>query len=478
MANSYYNVSIDDAIKFITSLSDDKIKDLYDLYDIDYKNPDVDCVTELASVVSDDDLYNLGYVDDDEDCKDEECTTADNMYNYTIDDVCEFLQSLDEDTIYNLINEYCAVDIDDLAIAITDAELMNLGFNSSDEECCDGETDNIECDDNDYLHFMNVGDFCTEEDEYDFLEDVDYQTPIVVIDAENLVFCTDSEFSFNKIKSQLDPALVSTCDELDYCLDDKFKDANSFVTFKITPVEYPEQVSEEVIINSELNPVIFDNDTQIMKPEVRKQLLEYIKSFEDKMADKSISVDYDDIQLIGSNAGYLYTPESDIDIHFIWSYPMDVDNFEQMRAEFVDFMTENPLYIDNYGVELNLEDGLNMSATTKRRYSIINDNWVDNSNTEEVYTAEDLDKVEGYEDVVDEYSKRIDDVIASDSYADAVALKQEIRSNRSDDLLNYGSLSMGNVVFKELRNNGKFGELRDFIKSKEVPDPVDDAISA
>ena len=36
---------------------------------------------------------------------------------------------------------------------------------------------------------------------------------------------------------------------------------------------------------------------------------------------------------------------------------------------------------------------------------------------------------------------------------------------------------MGNVVFKELRNNGKFGELREFIKNKELDasDPIDDS---
>lgn len=456
MNNSYYIISFDNAKKFLMSLDDEKLKDLYDIYNIDTdaEKSLQDYIESLAAVIPDDNLYELGYVNDTE--SDNYDFDENDSYHYDIEDVQNFLASLDEDVLNDMLKKYCATDIYDLAVCITDAELMALGFDkivgySEISDNCDYNPDDS---------FVCLGDFC---EDYDFFEDANYLIPILVVDSDSLIFGTQDMYCYESLKSSLDSNLVRSCDIIPNDCED-----NDMVLFRIIPIEYPEQIQEEVVINSELNPALFDNENQKLKPEVRDQILEYVNDFIDKMVDKSIYIDYNDVQLIGSNAGYLYTPESDIDIHFISNQPLDKDNFEQLRAEFVDYTTSDPLDVDGYVVELNLEDGVNMEASAKRRYSILNDDWIDNSNTEEVYTVEDLTKVDGYEDVVDDYSKRIDDVISNDSYAEAVALKQEIRSNRSEDLANIGSLSMGNVVFKELRNSGKFGELREFIKDKEL----------
>ena len=205
-----------------------------------------------------------------------------------------------------------------------------------------------------------------------------------------------------------------------------------------------------------------------MKSVVLQQLLDYVGSFIEYLQNKSIDVDYSDIQLIGSNAGYLYSPESDIDIHIIWSYPLFKDAFEQLQQEIKMFKLDNTLNIGDYPVEINVEDGQNMQSSSKRRYSLIEDDWVDNSDEEEEYKQDDINLVSGYEDIVTDYANKIDNVVDNDLYSDALALKTEIRKNRSDDSANEGSLSMGNVVFKELRNNGAYGKLRTYIKDKEA----------
>lgn len=465
--NAYYNISFNNAKKFIKSLPKNKISDLCDLYDIkvsestDFESiyDDNESVDALASTISDNDLYSLGY-------KDNDCDEEDHVseYNYSVHDVEEFLSTLDEFTLYDLYKKYDTIHNSELAVVITDDELYNLGFEGlkncydDDDECYDKPC-KLELPPS--YKFMSDDEIT--RDDYDFFEDVDYNTPILIINPDDLLFGVEGEYVFNALKSQLDPNLVACCD-----ICDDINIAEDLVVFKITPVIYSEPVDEDVVINSELNPALFDNNTQILKEDVHTQLMDYVNGFVQKMQNKSIPVDYSDIQMIGSNAGYLYTPESDIDIHFIWNYPMNVDNFEQMKAEFVDYVTENPLDIGGHMVELNLEDGANMEASSKRRYSVLNNNWVEGSQYEEVYTPQDIVKVDGYEEQVDEYSKKIDDVIKNNEYAEAVALKQEIRANRSEDLANIGSLSMGNVVFKELRNNGKFGELREYIKSKEL----------
>ena len=298
-------------------------------------------------------------------------------------------------------------------------------------------------------------------EELDFLEDIPSDIPYGIIDECDAIFAVNNDVDFERFRANLDPNLVESCDKIDYDF------GSDVVVFKVVPKYYPEEVSEDVVISKELNPLIFDNEHK-MKEDVKQQILDYVQGFVNLMNTKDIDVSYEDLQLVGSNAGYLYTPESDIDIHFIWSYPMDPDKFEQMRAEFTDYVLSNPLFIgDTNAVELNLEDGFNMEANSARRYSLINDTWVNDSDDKEVYTESDMTKVEGYEEIVDEYSAKIDDVVDNDLYPDAVELKQEIRNNRSEDLKNYGSLSMGNVVFKELRNNGQFGKLRNYIKEKE-----------
>ena len=455
-----FKIPYDKTIEFINNLTQQQQNMLYSKYDI---SESVNGVKELADIVSDQDLIDLGYDDFDDNSiiiENKENCIDDEEYDASVDDVIDYLITLDEDVLFDLLHEYDAYTIEDLAIAITDTKLEQLGFN------CEKYNDDIE--DEEYTSFSSpeetfdyiFGMLPEYEENLDFLEDIDSDIPYYIIDSENLIFATDDEVDFQRFKECLDPNLVQYCE----CLTTE----STPIKFKITPYNYNQkEISEEVVINDELNPLLFDENHKL-KEDVKNQILEYIDGFSHLMQEKNILVDYTDINLIGSNAGYLYTPDSDIDIHLIWASPMDPDNFEQMRAEFTDYTLNNPLYIGNSSIELNLEDGYNMQADSARRYSLLTDTWLDDSDKNEIYTVDDLAKVEGYEKIVDDLTQQIDDIIAADEYADAVALKQEIRKNRSEDLATQGSLSMGNVVFKELRNNGAYGKLRNYIKEKET----------
>lgn len=464
MANKYFKIDYEDAKSFLESLPEENLKDLFDIYNISdefvFAGSLIDKVSSLAEIISDEDLFQLGYKEEIKENVEEEGT---KIYDFctSVDSVVNFLQTLDDYTLDELYSKYGTHDLEEIAIAITDTELEKLGMQIKTDipqfPAEDVTIPNLNC--SEYAQ-------CNYCEDLDYLEDLPLDIPCYVVDADKGLFMTDNLYSFSNIKSALDPHLVSTCD----LYNEDIIDSN--VLFVITPITYPEQINEEVVINSELNPELFDNETQLLKEDVLNSLQEYATGFTDKLQSKDIPVEYSDIILIGSNAGYLYTPESDIDVHFVWVKPLDNDIFELMKAEILDYVTENPLQIGSNMVELNIEDGFNMESTSKRKYSICDNCWIDNSNTEEVYTPEDLSKVEGYEEQVEDYTKQIEDVITSDSYADAVALKNEIRLNRSTDLAEKGSLSMGNVVFKELRNNGEFGKLREYIKEKELGAPV------
>lgn len=453
-----FKIPYNKTIQFIDNLTKQQQNMLYNKYNV---SESVNGVKELADIVSDQDLIDLGYNDfgnDDDFTEVEEDYINEEEYDASIEDVINYLITLDEDMLLDLLHEYDAYSIEDLAIAITDTKLEQLGFNCEEYE--EEEYENIFSSSPEETINYIFGMLPEYEENFDFLEDIDSDIPYYIIDPENLIFATDDEVDFQRFKECLDPNLVQYCE----CLTTE----STPIKFKITPYNYNQkEISEEVVINDELNPLLFDENHKL-KEDVKNQILEYIDGFSHLMQEKNILVDYTDINLIGSNAGYLYTPDSDIDIHLIWASPMDPDNFEQMRAEFTDYTLNNPLYIGNSSIELNLEDGYNMQADSARRYSLLTDTWLDDSDKNEIYTVDDLAKVEGYEKIVDDLTQQIDDIVAADEYANAIALKQEIRKNRSEDLATQGSLSMGNVVFKELRNNGAYGKLRNYIKEKET----------
>lgn len=450
MIESYFDIPYEEALRFLNSLSDNDIKSLLD----DYSAKNID---DLADAISDTDLLHIGYI-----YPEKEESDSEYIYN-NVESIKNFLENLDSDILDELKSKYDTLSVVDLAIAITDNDLLNLGYNLTTDTSIIEE--NITNTSNVLVFDSNCYSI---SDDLDFLEDVDSDINFAIIDKNNYVFAVKDEIDYNRFKNSLDNNLINYCTQLDYS-GDTLEDNG--VYFQLVPYNFSKknEIYEEVIINDELNPNIFDKDHNMIE-DVRQQLIHYYELLIQYLKDRGITLDVQDVTLVGSNAGYLYTPESDIDLHIIVDYPLNVDTFETLKNEFDLFEAENPLIIGNNNVEIGIEDGYNtkMSIEKPRRYSIIDSNWVDGSDAYEIYTADDIEFVNGYEDIVDDYVERIDYVISHDEYSDAVNLKKEIRQNRSNDLAEKGALSIGNVVFKELRNNGSYGKLKDYLKEKDI----------
>lgn len=462
-----WSIPYDSIVKFISELDQEKTKQLIDilistgLVD-DTESLDQDEIIKLATEhLADEVFYNLGFSDE---------AFQDEAYNNAL----ETISKLDTEIKESLYAKYNTNNDEILANNISEEDLTKL------EQTAENKTNSVDEKKPKLIDKLISEATNLDPEIFDYLEDLPNDIEYAVIDKSNHVYYVPSLLEFEKFKDALDPVLVNECKAFDtdiyeYVNNLGIENGESLldtegVLFSVDPVtfeEYDEQISEEVIINDTLNPEIFSDNNKI-KPAVLNQLLEYVGSFIEHLQNKNIEVDYTDIQLIGSNAGYLYSPESDIDIHIIWSYPLFKDTFEQLQQEIKMFVLDNPFNISDYPVEINIEDGQNMQSSSKRRYSLIEDTWVEDSDKEENYKPEDINSVLGYEDIVTDYVNKIEDVISNDNYSDALALKTEIRKNRSDDLANIGSLSMGNVVFKELRNNGAFGKLRAYLKEKEA----------
>lgn len=441
MILNYYDISYETAKEFLNSLSDDKIGELFDKYN----TKDIE---ELTAIISDQDLYNLGF----QHVESENVHASEYMYN-NVYDIENFLNSLDIDIIEDLKKKYYAYNVEDLAVAITDDDLEKLKYQNTDIKDAEAVSD---------VSDVNVFEYnCyTIDESMEYLEDVPSDIEFAVIDENNNIFAVKDDIAFERFTSNLDRNLVDYCEKVDS------NSEEDSIYFQIIPHSY--NVSEDVVINDKLNPIIFDDEHHMLS-DVRDKLESYYNLLLSYLKNKGIELEVDDVTLIGSNAGYLYLPESDIDLHLITS-PIDVDVFEMLKDEFDLFEAEHPLLIGDSNVEIGIEDNYNtiMNVKNPRRYSILTDEWVDNSDENEIYNKDDVSLVDGYEEIVNEYTDRIDDVINSDEYIDALELKAEIRQNRSNDLAEKGALSMGNVVFKELRNNGAYGRLKDYLRSKET----------
>lgn len=457
----YYQISINDATDFLKGLSDDVLNTLYDKYNI----MDSDAVESheskldiLAEIVSDADLTELGYK---QPINEEIVAMSTPKYKYSnVDDIIRFLATeVDEYEIEMLYQHYGCHSLADLAVALTDNELFCLGYDRDNQEEANPQEN----------PFDKLKPYNEDYDErFDYLEDIPKDIPYYMIDADNGILATDNEEDYYRFKDSINPVLVDSCEPYPDCVD-----AGNKYLFSVKPTQFP--VPEEVIIDDKLNENIFDSENHML-PEIREALLNYAQGFINKMHEHNVELDFTDIVLVGSNAGYLYTPESDIDIHIISANPIQPEIAEALFNEFDFYEAENPMTIGNAKVELGLEDGYDIVTNDKasRRYSLVNDTWVNGSDALEQYKPEDIDKVSGYEAIVDAYTNKINELVDNDEYMQAVALKQEIRQNRTEDLTQFGALSMGNVVFKELRNNGAYGKLRDYISRKSMGDMINE----
>lgn len=76
-------------------------------------------------------------------------------------------------------------------------------------------------------------------------------------------------------------------------------------------------LEEDIEKHETLNDKIFDVETQEMLPEVREKLLEIADNFVENVHEDELDLEVKDIVLIGSNANYNYTKDSDLDVHII-----------------------------------------------------------------------------------------------------------------------------------------------------------------
>ena len=227
-----------------------------------------------------------------------------------------------------------------------------------------------------------------------------------------------------------------------------------------------EVLTESVEKHDTLNSKLFTKE-ELLKDKVRDKMLEIVDEFLADLKEQDIKIKVDDILLIGSNASYNYTKDSDIDLHILANakatqYSTEVANalYSAYRSLF-----NKSLDIKLYDIPLEIfvetEDSARVSNGV---YSVKKNKWIKKPIQEDIpeYDTEALNEL------VDKWEadcKELIDEIKADKLDDekkVIKMLENIYEKLRKKGIAKGEYSVENLAFKELRNKGYLDQFKDF----------------
>jgi len=229
-----------------------------------------------------------------------------------------------------------------------------------------------------------------------------------------------------------------------------------------------EFLGEAIEKHDELNPKLWYGQT--LKPEVESKLREIVQKFDDNLKENEVELDVKDICIIGSNANYNYSPDSDIDLHIVADtsvYPDQEDLAMKVYLAYKSlFNNKYDPTINGIEVEIYVEPDA-IQANSNGVYSL-NNGWL--KEPEQVDVPE-IDP-EHVQELIQPYEDRYTQLISGDpTVEDVDKLIDDIYLQRQSSIMKDGEFGDGNICFKEFRNRGYLQSLRDLkveLENKEM----------
>lgn len=216
--------------------------------------------------------------------------------------------------------------------------------------------------------------------------------------------------------------------------------------------------------HSDLNPLLWDQASHRMLPEVRDSLIRIAKDFRSFIG---MDFDIEDVIVTGSQANYNYTEHSDLDLHLIVDYsnvPCDRE-LEEL------FDTKRHLYNKKYdirihGIQVEVYVESTEEPVTGAIYSVASDSWLQRPpkpHTIEIDSAKVAKQASVWNTIITH---------ALES-GDIEILKQTLsllRRYRKSGLAATGEYNTANLVYKDLRNRGTITRMADRIDAHHAKD--------
>ena len=210
-----------------------------------------------------------------------------------------------------------------------------------------------------------------------------------------------------------------------------------------------------------LNPKLWDGLS--LRPKVRTALLEIVDKYLDDSEVLSNS-DVIDIEIVGSNANYNYTPNSDIDVHIVVN--MEGISSDPVLAQ-IACNAEKALFNNAYNitvkgidVELYVED-VKSGANSNGVYSVMHNKWLKEPHKVDI---PDMSTNDLYKDCLSSWEDETNSALKSTDVQTVQQCLNNIYNLRRISLMADGEFGVGNLVFKEIRNQGLLDKLKERIR--------------
>lgn len=214
-------------------------------------------------------------------------------------------------------------------------------------------------------------------------------------------------------------------------------------------------LNEEFQIHDTLNPKLFDTNTNLLLPDVRKQIIEIVSKFEDYI---QVPIMIADIQLVGSNVSYNYTDTSDLDVHIIANFEAtscDTSILQALYDAKKSAFNKN-LDITLHGVEVELYVQDIRSATISNGiYSVCDNRWIKEPKPIKSITKHNTEKE------FEKWSQRINQVLEHNNYEEINDTITTLYLIRHNSIAVDGEYGKGNALFKDIRSAGLLQQLKD-----------------
>lgn len=212
-------------------------------------------------------------------------------------------------------------------------------------------------------------------------------------------------------------------------------------------------LTEKFEVHKSLNPKLWTSDNKLQN-EVKLKLLEIVQQFVDNC---EIPLNVSDVHLVGSNASYNYTAESDLDVHIISNFGLIDAPKEILQAAYnalkTKFNNDYDISVHGVPIELYVED-INSTTLSNGVYSMIEDKWI--KFPKPITSIPEFDLTDRIKELNDEADFAIKSN-NSDNIENLINKLYLIRKNSLDVEGEYGE---GNQLFKELRSEGTLDKLK------------------
>lgn len=234
-------------------------------------------------------------------------------------------------------------------------------------------------------------------------------------------------------------------------------------------------LKEALEMHNHLNPAIWDKDWNLL-PEVEDRIYKIVNKFQ---SECMLPLDIVDVHLVGSNASFNYNSQSDLDVHIVVNFDLLNVDKEILTAAYnlqkAQFNRDYDISIHGVNIEMYIED-INSMTASNGIYSLYNKKWIKKPVKKSYPT---LDK--RFYDTLNRLADKMRQVVSSDDEVEITKNINMLYMMRKNGLATDGEFSIGNLLFKEIRNLRLLDELKQRLKQvqseKLTLENLDEAIN-